>query len=129
MMRIFKSEKAQYLFALCGAPVLWLGQVNGSDALAARACFPHERALERPLWDGLPLMLLLVAAVSVTGGVCAALVALRLWRRHGKSMEDSLRGFASRLALVTSFIFAMAIFYTACVLLLVSPCAPWGDFS
>ncbi|WP_027158977.1 hypothetical protein [Methylobacter luteus] len=116
------------LVALFGAPAAWIAQLSLSEPLAAHACFPQQAPLPEPLWQGLPIMLVVISGVCLAVALLSGFMAWTLCRQtHAPLLEerDDRTQFLAKLSAMSSFIFTMAVLFTACAVLLVSPCSPW----
>jgi hypothetical protein len=116
------------LVALFGAPVAWIAQLSLSEPLAAHACYPYQAPLSEPIWQGLPVMLAVISGVCLAIALLSGFVSWTLCRQtHAPLLEerDDRIQFLAKLSAMSSFIFTMAVLFTACAVLLVSPCSPW----
>jgi hypothetical protein len=125
------------LIGLFGAPVIWVIQMWLSESLAAYACYPHQAPLSTPLWNSLLLILALISIMCLTGGLLSGFIAWITWRRvererkfpgNDKNILDVSEGrrrFLSMLGLMSSLIFIVAIIFTGCAVIFVSPCSSW----
>lgn len=125
------------LLALFGAPLFWVAQMSLIEPLAAYGCYPHEVPLPAPLWANLSVILSMISLICMVGGLFSGYVAWNLWRQasHPPSVtgagEQALyvdggqTRFLARLATMSSFVFIVAILFTACAVLLVPPCSAW----
>jgi hypothetical protein len=120
-----------------GAPVAWVIQMSLIEPIAAYACYPHEVPLSAPLWAELPFMLAIISLACLAGGLFSGYIALNSWRRTGHSLTGALQEtqvievdegqtrFLTMLGMMSSFLFIVAILFTGCAVLLVSPCSAW----
>jgi hypothetical protein len=79
----------------------------------------------------------MISLISMVGGLFSGYVAWNLWRQasHPPSVtgagEQALNvdggqtRFLARLGTMSSFVFIIAILFTACAVLLVPPCSAW----
>lgn len=114
--------------ALFGAPATWVAQLSLSEPLAAHACYPYQVPLPEPAWQGLPIVLTAISAACLVVALLSGRVAWRLYRRTRAPLlkeRDGRVRFLAKLGVLSSFIFTMAVLFTACSVLLVSPCSPW----
>lgn len=118
------------LAALFGAPAAWVAQLSWSEPLAANACYPYQSPLPAPLWPELSVILALISAACLIIGLVSGYIAWSLCRQtharllSGEDNDDRSR-FLAKLGILSSFIFTMAILFTSCAVLLVSPCSSW----
>ena len=120
-----------------GAPVVWVIQMSLIEPIAAYACYPHRVPLSAPLWAELPFMLAIISLVCLAGGLFSGYIALDSWRQTGHSLRGALQEtqvievdegqtrFLAMLGIMSSFLFIVAILFTSCAVLLVSPCSAW----
>lgn len=114
--------------ALFGAPVAWIAQLSLDEPLASQSCYPHHVPLPEPLWPWLTVMLAAINGVCLAAGLLSGFVAWRLCRQTGVDLMQDREGrtpFLVKLGVMSSFIFIMALLFTGCSVLLVSPCQPW----
>lgn len=120
-----------------GAPVAWVIQMSLSEPIAAYACYPHQVPLSAPLWAELPLILAAISLACLAAGLFSGYIALDSWQRTGHSLTGALQEtqvidvdegqtrFLAMLGMMSSFLFIVAILFTSCAVLLVSPCSAW----
>ncbi|WP_442497771.1 hypothetical protein [Methylobacter sp. sgz302048] len=116
------------LVALLGAPVAWVAQLSLSEPLAAQACYPYQMPLPEPVWQGLPATLVMISGACLAMTLLSDFMAWTLCRQtHAPLLEerDDRDQFLAKLSVMSSFIFTMAVLFTACAVFLVSPCSPW----
>jgi hypothetical protein len=116
------------LTAMFGAPAAWIAQLSLSEPLAAQACYPYQMPLPEPVWQGLPATLALISGVCLAMALLSGFMAWTLCRRTRAPLleeRDDRTQFLAKLSAMSSFIFTMAVLFTACAVLLVSPCSPW----
>ncbi|KIO50415.1 hypothetical protein [Nitrosospira sp. NpAV] len=125
------------LLALFGAPAAWVTQMSVSEPIAAYACYPHLVPLSAPLWVNLPAILAAISLICLLGGLISGYVAWTSWRRTGHRFSGTDTGeavfevdggqalFLAMLGIMSSFVFIVAILFTGCAVLLVSPCSAW----
>ncbi len=125
------------LLALFGAPLFWVAQMSLSEPLAAYACYPHQVPLPAPLWADLSLILAMISLICLAGGLLSGYVAWNLWRQashrpgvtgageQALDVDGGQTRFLARLGTMSSFVFIVAILFTACAVLLVPPCSAW----
>ncbi len=116
------------LVALFGAPVAWIAQLSLSEPLAAHACYPYQAPLSEPIWQGLPVMLAVISGVCLAIALLSGFMSWTLCRQTRAPLleeRDDRIQFLAKLSAMSSFIFTMAVLFTACAVLLVSPCSPW----
>lgn len=127
------------LLALFGAPAAWVIQMSLSEPIAAYTCYPHQVPLSAPLWVNLPAILATISLTCLAGGLLSGYVAWHLWRqaenhrlagtgKGGNVLEVDGGGqtrFLAMLGILSSFVFIIAILFTSCAVLLVSPCSAW----
>jgi len=116
------------LVALFGAPVAWIAQLSLSEPLAAHACYPYQMPLSEPIWQGLPATLAVISGACLAMTLLSGFMAWTLCRQtHAPLLEerDGRTQFLAKLSAMSSFIFTMAVLFTACAVFLVSPCNPW----
>ncbi len=116
------------LTALFGAPIAWVAQLSLSEPLAAHACYPYQMPLPEPVWQGLPATLALISGSCLAIALLSAFMAWTLCRRTRAPLleeRDDRTQFLAKLGAMSSFIFTMAVLFTACAALLVSPCSSW----
>jgi hypothetical protein len=120
-----------------GAPVAWVIQMSLIEPIAAYTCYPHQVPLSAPLWADLPFILATISLACLAGGLFSGYIALDSWRRTGDSLTGALQEtqiievdegqtrFLAMLGMMSSFLFIVAILFTSCAVLLVSPCSAW----
>jgi len=109
------------LAGLFGAPLVWILQMSISEPLAENSCIGHSALAG--LWQSLPLALKLFSFLCVATGLLSGLAAHRMWDDAAEQEAgDGRRRFMARLALMSSFLFIVAIIFTACAAFLVTPC-------
>jgi uncharacterized iron-regulated membrane protein len=116
------------LTALFGAPAAWVAQLSLSEPLAAHACYPYQMPLPEPVWQGLPATLAVISGACLAIALLSGFMAWTLCRRTRAPLLEERDGrtrFLSKLGAMSSFIFTMAVLFTACAVLLVPPCSPW----
>ncbi|MEO8991969.1 MAG: hypothetical protein ABI284_03500 [Nitrosospira sp.] len=108
-----------------------------SEPLAAYACYPHQVPLTAPLWANLSIILAMISLICLAGGLLSGYVAWNLWRKanprpsatgageHVFETDGGQTQFLARLGTMSSFVFIVAILFTACAVLLVPPCSAW----
>lgn len=104
---------------------VWLIQVVLSEALAAQACYPHNRPLPQPTWRHLPYALDAIAVLSVLIAALCLASSLSLGRRMRSGSGEAPAGavrFLSHIALLVSIGFGVAIVFTALTVLLMRDC-------
>lgn len=124
------------IVGLFGAPAAWITQMSLCEPLAANACYPYRVPLSAPLWQSLPVVLAAISLACSAIGLLAGVAAWSMWRRaRGKLPEcdgqpvivsGGRARFLAALAAMSSFVFIVAIVFTSCAILLVSPCHPWS---
>jgi len=122
------------IVSLFGAPAAWVAQMSLSEPLAAYGCYPHEAPLPTPLWASLPAILITISLACLAAGLVSGYIARGLWKQAstghaiaaGSGSFDGGQGrFLGILGLLSSFVFIIAILFTSCAVILVSPCSPW----
>lgn len=126
------------IVSLSGAPAAWVAQMSLSEPLAAYACYPHEAPLPTPLWISLPAILVAISLACLAAGLVSGYVAWSSWRqincrlrllkvaaRGDASLDEGQGRFLAMLGQLSSFVFIIAILFTSCAVILVSPCSPW----
>ena len=125
------------LLALFGAPGAWVTQMFLSEPIAAYTCYPHLVPLSAPLWVDLPAILAVISLFCLAGGLISGYVAWDSWRRtsrrfvgngtktHILEVDGGQVRFLAILGIMSSFVFIVAILFTACAVLLVPPCSAW----
>ncbi|SFQ00173.1 hypothetical protein SAMN05216419_104412 [Nitrosomonas cryotolerans] len=120
------------LLALFGAPSAWFIQVSLSEPLAAYACYPHQVPLSAPLWVNLSAILIAISLICLAGGLISGHVAWNAWGKFTQfdankevKNDEGQTKFLAMLGVMSSFIFIVAILFTTCAVLLVSPCSAW----
>jgi hypothetical protein len=125
------------LLGLFGAPAAWVAQMSLTQPIAAYACYPHQVPLSAPLWVDLPAILAIISLVCLAAGLFSGYVAWNSWRRtrhqlardgngeHVIEADEGQTRFLAMLAMMSSFMFIVAIVFTGCAVLLVSPCSAW----
>jgi hypothetical protein len=129
------------IVSLFGAPAAWVVQMSLSEPLAAYGCYPHEAPLPAPLWASLPAILVAISLVCLAAGLVSGYVAWSSWRRincrlrlsklaaatKGNALLDAGQGrFLAMLGQLSSFVFIIAILFTSCAVILISPCSAWA---
>jgi hypothetical protein len=118
------------LMGLFGAPLAWVAQMSVCVPLAANACYAYHAPLATPSWKFLPLMLTVISMTCGIIGLLAAFSAWSMWQRTRTQLpaikDDGRARFLAILAAMSSFVFVIAIIFTSCAILLVSPCHPWS---
>ena len=124
------------IISLFGAPAAWVAQMSLSEPLAAYGCYPHEAPLPAPLWASLPAILLAISLACLAVGLVSGYIAWNSWRRANSRLTLAARSggtfpdegqerFLAILGQLSSFVFIIAILFTGCAVILVSPCSPW----
>jgi hypothetical protein len=116
------------LAALFGAPIAWVAQLSLSEPLAAQTCYPYQMPLSEPVWQGLLATLALISGACLAIALLSGFMAWTLCRQTRAPLleeRDDRAQFLAKLGVMSSFIFTMAVLFTACAVLLVSPCSPW----
>ncbi|MDQ3185803.1 MAG: hypothetical protein M3Q16_04940 [Pseudomonadota bacterium] len=125
------------LLGLFGAPASWVAQMSLIEPIAAYACYPHQVPLSAPLWADLPAVFAIISLVCLAAGLLSGYVAWNSWRRtrhqlarggngeHVIEVDEGQSRFLAMLAMMSSFVFIVAIVFTSCAVLLVSPCSAW----
>lgn len=120
-----------------GAPLAWIIQMSLSEPIAAYACYPHQVPLAAPLWAELPLILAAISSACLAAGLFSGYIAWGSWQRIGYSLAGALKEthiievdegqtrFLAMVGIMSSFLFIVAILFTGCAVLLVSPCSAW----
>ncbi|MDD5579349.1 MAG: hypothetical protein PHY16_08730 [Methylobacter sp.] len=131
------ASKIRTLIGLFGAPVIWVIQMWLSESLAAYACYPHQAPLSIPVWNSLLPILAVISSLCLTGGLLSGFIAWTTWLRakpkrklpgNDKNIPDAGEGrkrFLAMLGLMSSLLFIVAIIFTGCAVIFVSPCSPW----
>ncbi|WAK02633.1 hypothetical protein [Methylobacter sp. YRD-M1] len=123
-----RASALRLLTALFGAPAAWIAQLSLSEPLAAHACYPYQMPLPEPLWQELPATLAMISGVCLAIALLSGFMAWTLCQRTRAPLQDERDDrtrFLAKLSAMSSFIFTMAVLFTACAVLLVSPCSPW----
>lgn len=121
------------LLALFGAPSAWFVQMSVSEPLAAYACYPHQVPLSAPLWINFSAILIAISLICLASGLISGYVAWRVLEKFTQSdfnerineINEGQTKFLAMLGVMSSVIFIVAILFTACAVLLVSPCSAW----
>lgn len=123
------------LLGLFGAPMAWAFQIALSEPLAARACYPNRTPLPEPSWAGWSVVMPAVSLACLAFALLSGWAALTVWR--GQTLEpmagrdDFLRlrrgriRFLSRLGLMSSGLFIVAVVFNTLAVLLVPLCSSW----
>ncbi len=124
-----KWHVLRVLTGLFGAPLAWVAQMSLCVPLAANACYSYHEPLSMPQWKSLPLMLTVISVACGATGLMAMFSAWSMWRRVRTQFpaikNDGRARFLAILAAMSSFVFVIAIIFSSCAILLVSPCHPW----
>jgi len=116
------------------AALLWIGQMYSSEVMTSNACYPHEKPLTVPLWSGLPQMLTMINILCLACGFLFCILAWKAWQkaRSATHLDTQLvaphegrRKFIATVGMLSNLLFTLAIMFTSCATLLVSPCADW----
>jgi hypothetical protein len=133
----YHHQVSRTWLGIFGAPVAWVIQMSLIEPIAAYACYPRQVPLSAPLWTELPFMLAIISLACLAGGLFSGYIALDFWRRTGHSLTGALQEtqvievdegqtrFLAMLGMMSSFLFIVAILFTSCAVLLVSPCSAW----
>jgi hypothetical protein len=123
------------LLGLFGAPAAWTLQIVLSEPLAARACYPNQAPLSEPSWEGWSVVMPVVSLACLVFALLSGLAALVAWRRQASETiagrDESLRlrrgriRFLSRLGLMSSGLFIVAVVFNTLAVLLVPLCSSW----
>jgi hypothetical protein len=112
--------------ALFGAPAAWLAQMTLSQGLAAYACYPHQAPLWQPQWQILPVLMAVISIGCLAVAVLSGVAALAIWNDAKQEKPGAGRArFIAALAIMSSLLFLIAIIFTGCAVVFVSPCRPW----
>lgn len=132
-----RRSMRRILLGLFGAPAAWIAQMSLSEPIAAYACYPYQVPLSAPLWVDLPAILAIISLACLATGLLSGYVAWTSWRRTGHQwggdgnerhvieVDGGSSRFLAMVAMMSSFIFIVAIVFTGCAILLVSPCSTW----
>jgi len=132
-----RASTRRTLLGLFGAPAAWVAQMSLIEPIAAYACYPYQIPLSAPLWANLPAILAVISLGCLAVGLLSGYVAWNLWRQtkhpstsggnggHIIEADAGQRPFLAMSAMMSSFIFIVAIVFTGCAVLLVSPCSAW----
>lgn len=132
-----RRSTRRILLGLFGAPAAWIAQMSLSEPIAAYACYPYQVPLSAPLWVDLPAILAIISLACLAAGLLFGYVAWTSWRRtehqlarsgsekHVIEVDEEASRFLAMVAMMSSFIFIVAIVFTGCAILLVSPCSTW----
>jgi uncharacterized iron-regulated membrane protein len=123
------------LLGLFGAPVVWTLQIALSEPLAARACYPNQAPLPEPSWEGWSVVIPAVSLACLAFALLSGWAALTFWRRQapepmagrdesGRMRRGRIR-FLSRLGLMSSGLFIVAVVFNTLAVLLVPLCSSW----
>jgi hypothetical protein len=133
----YHHQASRTWLGIFGAPVAWVIQMSLIEPIAAYACYPRQVPLSAPLWAELPFMLAMISLACLAAGLFSGYIALDFWRRTGHSWTGALQEtqvmevdegqtrFLAMLGMMSSFLFIVAILFTSCAVLLVSPCGAW----
>lgn len=121
---------------LFGAPMAWAFQIALSEPLAARACYPDRAPLPEPSWEGWFVVMPAVSLACLGFALLSGWAALAAWRGRTNpepiaGRDESLRlrrgriRFLSRLGLMSSGLFIVAVVFNTLAVLLVPLCSSW----
>ncbi|MGZ8236739.1 MAG: hypothetical protein ACXWTY_02555 [Methylobacter sp.] len=120
---------------LFGAPAAWLAQFSLSEPLAAHACYPYLEPVSAPVWEGLPVMLVVISLACLAVALLSGFIAWTTWRQFENNLPEDKKSamaasgnrnwFLIKLSTMSSFIFLVAIIFNICAIFLVSPCSSW----
>jgi hypothetical protein len=123
------------LIGLFGAPTAWLVQLTLSETLTAHACYPYQAPLPAPIWERLPLLLILISFSCLALALLSGFIALNTWRNlkqtshenknHRIETKADRTQFLIMLSLMSSFLFIVAVMFNSFALLIVPPCSSW----
>jgi hypothetical protein len=129
------------LYGLLGAPLAWMLQMCVCQVMASQACSAPDEALGKPLVPALGPLIGGVSAVCLAIAFGGLSSAWRGWRRaretHARRVQDKRASarvehpsegparFLSRVGVIASAMFVLAVLATALAALIVSPCRPW----
>lgn len=124
------------LLGLFGAPVAWAFQIALSEPLAARACYPNRTPLPEPSWEGWSVVMPAVSLACLAFALLSGWAALAAWR--GQTILEPIAGrdeslwlrrgrirFLSRLGLMSSGLFIVAVVFNTLAVFLVPLCSSW----
>jgi hypothetical protein len=119
-----------YIAALFALPAIWVAQMTASNIFTTNVCYPGQAPLQTPQWDALTPMLMAVNVACILCALVSIAYISKLWNRHridGKSdtAEVGRSNFLLLAGLLTNLVFAVAIAFTSCAVIFVSPCALW----
>lgn len=132
-----RRNTRRILLGLLGAPAAWIAQMSLSEPIAAYACYPYQVPLSAPLWVDLPAILAIISLACLAAGLLSGYVALTSWQqtshqrggdrneKHATEVDGGSSRFLAMVAMMSSFMFIVAIVFTGCAVLLVSPCSTW----
>lgn len=128
----FRIGGVRLTAGLFGAPLAWMAQMSSSEPLAAYACYPHQRPLTAPLWSGLSPTLATISLCAFIAGMTCFILTIASWKaveretgrdaHHTIDIGEGRTKFLVALGLMSGTLFNVAIVFTACAYLLVSPC-------
>lgn len=121
------------LLVLFGAPSAWFIQMSLSEPLAAYACYPHQFPLSAPLWANLSTIIMTINLICLAVGLISGYIAWNVWGKFTQfdtnervhEIDEGQTKFLAMLGVMSSVIFIIAILFTTCAVLLVSPCSAW----
>ena len=122
------TPSLRILAGLFIAPLAWMVQISLSAALASNACYPHATPLQIPHWHDIVPMLAVVSLACIVISAISWTVSWRALPQRDKTVaetgEERVRFFAM-LSFLSNSLFLATTLFTACAILLVSPCHPW----
>jgi hypothetical protein len=77
------------LFGIFAAPFAWNVQLLVGSAVSGHICYPGDKPLMAPLWDGQRVTLLVTDLAGIVLAVIALLVSLGIWSKVRREREGS----------------------------------------
>lgn len=77
------------LFGIFAAPFAWNVQLLVGSAVSGHICYPGDKPLLMPLWEGQRLTLLITDLAGIVLAVIALLVSIGIWLRVRREREGS----------------------------------------
>jgi hypothetical protein len=129
-----RESVVRTMVALFGAPTAWTIQLLVSEPLVAHACYPYQIPLSVPIWERLPLLLVVISLLCLAVALLSGFIAWSSWMQArnspavaGNDNETKVRRrrFVGRLGVMSSSIFIVAVIFNICALFMTPLCSSW----